>query len=127
MSSTSAPAAPAPPTATTAPPAAPAGSPDPVALLAEVLARVASMAATSDAVAPEALTIADAAKFCGVSPSMWRSLDSRGLCPAPIQIGDGGRCPRWVKAELIAWLRNGAVSRVRWQMMRDSVLPRKVG
>src|SRR5579862_24729 len=68
---------------------------------------------------PEGLAAADAAAYCGVSLSMWRGLDARGLCPLPARIGDG-KCPRWSRTELRAWLIAGAPPRDRWVVMRES-------
>ncbi len=72
----------------------------------------------------EALDAAAAARLCGIGRTRWLELDAEGLCPAPISLGP--RCPRWIKNEVLSWLRNGAVPRSRWVAMRD-VAMRRVG
>lgn len=94
--------------------------PDPAALLAEVLARVAS--AVPVGVLREGLNATEAAAFVGVSPATWRATDSRGICPAPAELGD--RCPRWGGMELRAWLLAKAPTRVQWVQVRDAMTRR---
>ena len=100
-----------------------ASVPEPIALLASVLARL-SASAPARGVEPEGLGPNDAAAYLGVSVSKLHDLNSRGFVPAPIEIGDGGRCGRWSRSELKAWLLAGAPGRVRWAMMRDAALKR---
>ena len=57
----------------------------------------------------------DAARLCGVSPRLWRALDSSGRCPRGTRLG---RAKVWVVGELQAWLAAGAPSRDRWETMR---------
>lgn len=75
------------------------------------------------ATAAEGLDAAEAARFIGVSRSMWHNLVSRGMCPSAIEIGTG-RCPRWCRTELRAWLLAGAPSRALWSQLRADALRR---
>lgn len=86
-------------------------------LLAQVLAKL-TVSVPSDAPQPEGLAGPSAAAFCGVSDSQWHDLNSRGLVPAPVLIGDG-RCRRWLRSELLAWLRAGAPARARWELTKN--------
>ncbi len=95
-------------------------------LLAEVLKQVTAACDPAAAVTPEALTADQAAVLCGVSRSKWYDLDAAGQCPAPVEIGDSGGCRRWLRSELLAWLRAGAPSRVKWLAIREAVA-RRVG
>jgi predicted DNA-binding transcriptional regulator AlpA len=70
----------------------------------------------------EALDASQAARLCGVSVSKFRAMSDRGLCPAPVELGD--RCPRWNRSELLAWLRSGAPPRSRWREMRETAIRR---
>jgi predicted DNA-binding transcriptional regulator AlpA len=72
---------------------------------------------------PEGLDAAAAARLIGISVSKFRAMDAAGEVPAPVQIGTG-RCPRWLRSELLAWLRAGAPSRLRWAQMREVLLKR---
>jgi hypothetical protein len=72
---------------------------------------------------PEGLDPSAAADFIGVHVSKLHDLNSRGLMPAPANLGDG-RCPRFVRSELLAWLIAGAPSRLRWQSMRELAMRR---
>jgi predicted DNA-binding transcriptional regulator AlpA len=71
---------------------------------------------------PEALDATEAARLCAIGRTRFLELDAEGLCPAPISLG--ARCPRWSRHELLAWLRSGAVPRVRWSAMRDALMRR---
>jgi len=90
--------------------------------LAGILARLAVAVESIGTTVPEALAPTDAAAFCGVAPSKWRDMNSRGLCPAAVELGD--RCPRWSRTELRAWLLNGAPARSRWMNIRDQAMRR---
>lgn len=70
----------------------------------------------------EGLSNAAAARFVGMSVSLWNSLNNRGLVPAPAELSE--RCPRWSRTELKAWLLAGAPARSRWNQMREVVLRR---
>lgn len=87
---------------------------------AMALARLAEALLPADQVVPEALDASQAAKLCGVGRTKWHDLNTRGLCPSPVELGD--RCPRWLRSELLAWLRAGAPPRIRWHNMRDACL-----
>lgn len=68
----------------------------------------------------EGLSPADAARFIGVSTSKFHSLNSSGMLPSPVELGD--RCPRWIRTELRAWLLAGSPSRIKWNSIRDAKL-----
>jgi predicted DNA-binding transcriptional regulator AlpA len=69
---------------------------------------------------PEGLDAEAAATFVGISRSAWYELDRRTLCPAAIMLGDSKRV--WLRSELSAWLRAGALARIHWRAMRTQVL-----
>jgi predicted DNA-binding transcriptional regulator AlpA len=92
--------------------------------LVGVLARLADAVEQQRMAAAEGLDPGAAAAFIGVSISKLHDLNTRGLMPSPAELGDGGRCPRWSRSELRAWLLAGAPSRIRWQAMRDQVMRR---
>jgi excisionase family DNA binding protein len=48
-----------------------------------------------------------------------RRLSSSGKLPAPVHIG--GRCVRWLSAEILAWLAAGAPDRKTWGTMKRSL------
>jgi hypothetical protein len=60
----------------------------------------------------------DAGPICGVSPRLWRSLDSAAKVPRGIRLG-GSRAKIWIVAELSAWLAAGAPPRDRWEAMKE--------
>ncbi|MCH7596398.1 MAG: helix-turn-helix domain-containing protein [Planctomycetes bacterium] len=64
----------------------------------------------SSATEREALPARDAAELCGVSVRHWWSLHAQGRTPASIQLG---RSRRWLRSELLAWLRAGCPPRDR--------------
>jgi predicted DNA-binding transcriptional regulator AlpA len=76
----------------------------------------------ASAVAPEGLDAAEAATLCGISRAAFYGLNRRGLVPAPVQIGDGPR--RWLRSELLAWLRQGCPSRRMWAQIREQAMRR---
>ena len=92
---------------------------DPFALALLQLLRDAAEASST-----EGLTAERAAAFVGVSVSKFYAMNLSGQIPAAVELGD--RCPRWLRSELLLWLRHGAPSRARWALMRDALL-RKVG
>jgi hypothetical protein len=65
-----------------------------------------------------AVRCGDAGSICGVSPRLWRSLDSAAKVPRGIRLG-GSRAKVWVVAELNAWLAAGAPPRDQWERMRN--------
>ena len=105
---------------------APATPPaDPLVTIIGLLERVAERVdCLADAAAAEALDPASAARFIGISVSKLHELNGRGLIPAPVNVGDSDRLPRWMRCELFAWLRAGAPSRARWSLLRDAALRR---
>ncbi len=50
---------------------------------------------------PELLTVEQAAAMAGVGKRSWWRFSSSGRAPAPVRIG---RCRRWVRSELVAWI-----------------------
>jgi predicted DNA-binding transcriptional regulator AlpA len=90
-----------------------------VQLLADIIGKLGtSITPPVDPIIPEGLDGGDAATFLGISTSKLYELDSRGLCPEPVTLGDGTRCRRWVRSELLAWLKAGAPSRSRWAILK---------
>jgi predicted DNA-binding transcriptional regulator AlpA len=63
-----------------------------------------------------ALAPADAARLLGISRASFFKLHSAGKLPLPVYLTP--RCPRWVKAELVAWLGAGAPDRQTWEKIK---------
>lgn len=63
-----------------------------------------------------ALPPADAARLLGVSRATFFKLHSAGKVPLPVYLS--ARCPRWLRAELLAWLEAGAPDRQTWQKLK---------
>lgn len=82
-----------------------------------LLERIAVAVEQSNVVA-EGLNAEDAATLIGVSRSKFLELDTQGLVPGRVEIGDG-RCPRWLRTELSNWLAAGAPCRRTWNEMRE--------
>jgi len=80
-------------------------------------------AAAVHAAPAEGLAAEDAAHLIGVSRSKWHSLVSSGLAPEPVQLGCGN-CPRWLRSELLSWLRSGAPARSTWRVIKDQSMRR---
>lgn len=99
---------------------------DAVTLLAEVLARLTANAHVNESIQPEGLDAKSAGTLLGVSVSTVYDLDSRGLMPEAVTLGDG-RCRRWLRSELLAWLRGGAPSRLKWQLIKSQASRRSAG
>jgi predicted DNA-binding transcriptional regulator AlpA len=57
---------------------------------------------------------ATAAQICDVSRSKWWSMFSAGRTPRAIRTL-GKRCPRWRRAELLAWIEAGCPDREAWE------------
>lgn len=91
--------------------------------LATVLTRLAEALEDMAGVVPEGLSPTEAARFIGVSPSKLHALDVAGLIPAAVEIGVG-RCPRYLRSELAAWLRAGCPSRAQWRIQREAAMRR---
>lgn len=70
-------------------------------------------------VVPQGMDAAATGDFLGISTSAVHDLNSRGLLPAPVLIGDG-RCHRWIRAELLDWLVAGAPTRDKWNMIKQA-------
>ena len=70
---------------------------------------------------PEGMNADAAGAFLGIAVSKVHDLNDRGLMPSPVLLGDG-RCNRWLRSELLAWLRAGAPSRARWSSMREHAM-----
>ena len=51
-----------------------------------------------------------------VSEKMVRKLDATGRLPVPVNLG---RCVRWRRQELAAWVQAGCPPRDQWEQMRD--------
>ncbi|HRK30348.1 MAG TPA: hypothetical protein PLD59_04655 [Tepidisphaeraceae bacterium] len=88
---------------------------------ADVTALLARLVELAEAGQAEGLDAASAARLIGVSRSKFLAMDSAGHVPSRVELGDG-RCPRWSRGELVAWLRAGAPTRVTWQQRRDLVM-----
>jgi predicted DNA-binding transcriptional regulator AlpA len=71
----------------------------------------------------EGLAAEDAAHLIGVSRSKFHSLVSSGLAPEPIQIGTGN-CPRWLRCEIVGWLKAGAPARSTWRVIKEQSMRR---
>ena len=65
-----------------------------------------------------AMPAADAARFIGVSSSHFYALAKTGRLPLPVRMG---RCVRWRRAELSAWIDAGCPALERWNVMRGGV------
>ena len=91
----------------------------------EVIALLARIAAAVEgaSVVPEGLNAEDAGRLCGVSRAKFLEMDGKGQTPRRVELGDG-RCPRWLRSELVAWLRRGAPSRALWTQIRQVELRR---
>ncbi len=63
------------------------------------------------------LTPTDAARVLGVSRATFFKMHSAGKLPLPVYLTS--RCPRWSRAELVAWLEAGAPDRLTWQRLKD--------
>lgn len=73
---------------------------------------------TAQPVEPIALPAANAARFIGVSLSHFYALQKTGRLPLPVRLG---RCVRWRRAELSAWMDAGCPALERWTAMRGGV------
>jgi len=65
---------------------------------------------------PLLLSAVEAAKALGISRSQLYSLHSAGRVPLPVRLG---RRTLWSREELAQWIRCGAVSREKWQAMKQ--------
>jgi predicted DNA-binding transcriptional regulator AlpA len=57
-----------------------------------------------------------AAKLCGVSPRLWRALDTSGRIPRGRRLA---RAKIWVISELREWLAAGCPTRDAWESRRQ--------
>lgn len=91
-----------------------------VELLGRLLATLGAAAQpASPELQAEGLAAPDAARLLGISTSAFYDLDSRGLVPTAVTLGDGKTLRRWRRSELIAWLAAGAPARARWEMIKS--------
>ncbi len=69
-------------------------------------------------VAPEAEALSPdhAAKLLGISRALFFRMNSAGKLPLPVYLSS--RCPRWRRAELLAWLAAGCPDRLTWTKLR---------
>ena len=79
----------------------------------EILELLKRIADALDAQQAEALDAAQAAALCNVSRAKWYGLDASGRIPEGVTIGNQRR---WLRDELIAWLRAGAPARSTWRV-----------
>jgi predicted DNA-binding transcriptional regulator AlpA len=64
--------------------------------------------------APLLVDAREAAALCGVGKSLWWSLTAQGRTPAKVRLG---RCTRWNRRELLAWIEAGCPCRDRWELI----------
>jgi predicted DNA-binding transcriptional regulator AlpA len=97
----------------------------PNAAITKLLAELADQLtrAIAEAALVEGLSAQHAARFVGVSVSKWYAMNAAGECPQAVELGASG-CPRWLRSELLAWLRSNAPVRSKWRQMRDVVMRR---
>jgi len=66
------------------------------------------------------LRTCDLAKLLGVSERDVDSLDSRGLLPLPVRLGNGKRaCKRWFRPDLIRWAEASCPPRHEWEAIKQ--------
>jgi predicted DNA-binding transcriptional regulator AlpA len=91
--------------------------------VADILDELRQIRSTLEAGPVEGLNAQAAATLAGVSRSKWHGLVSRGLAPQPVNLDVDG-CRRWLRSELVAWLRSGAPARSKWRLMREVAMRR---
>jgi predicted DNA-binding transcriptional regulator AlpA len=64
----------------------------------------------------QAANAKDSAHICGISRAQFFKLHSMGRVPAPVRLGS--RAPRWIIAELRAWLAAGCPDRETWDRLK---------
>ena len=66
--------------------------------------------------APDSLGLTDreSAKLAGVSRAHWRKLYAADQTPRPIRLG---RSVRWLRDELVAWMRAGCPPYDKWAVI----------
>jgi len=57
----------------------------------------------------------ECARLCGFTVQYWRGLDAWHRCPAPPRFG---RCKRWCRLEVEAWVLAGMPKREAWEKGR---------
>jgi predicted DNA-binding transcriptional regulator AlpA len=75
-----------------------------------------SVSDSAQALEPLAVRGDEAARLAGISPRLWRGLDSAAKVPRGVRLG---RAKVWIVAELRDWLAAGAPSRDRWETLRE--------
>ena len=91
---------------------------DPITALADEVRQLVA-ALNGAAIQPEGLSPTEAARYIGVSAAKLHSMNTAGQLPTPVELGDG-RCPRYIRSELAAWLRAGAPTRAQWAIRRET-------
>jgi len=84
--------------------------------VSKVSTRLSSVPEDNRVVEPEALPAAAAARLLGISRSQFFKLHSAGKIPMPVYLTP--RCPRWLRAELLAWLAAACPDRLTWTKLR---------
>lgn len=64
------------------------------------------------------LTAREAWELCKLSKPTWYRYKATGRLPRPVKVG-GGRCYRWWRAELLAWLKSGCPVLEKWDAMNS--------
>ena len=67
---------------------------------------------------PLLLTARQAADLCGTSERTWRTWDSAGRIPKPVNIG---RSKFWRPKEIEAWVRHGCPDRRTWSAISEEM------
>jgi excisionase family DNA binding protein len=66
---------------------------------------------------PVLLTVADLAKLLNTSQRSIYRFHASGKLPRPLRLGQQ---PRWVRAEIEAWIAAGMPSRAHWNKVREA-------
>jgi predicted DNA-binding transcriptional regulator AlpA len=102
-------------------PSTDAATPEKTANFADLERAIRDLTAKLDVLAgvvPEALTRREASTLIGVSVSHFGTMERSGeLGPMAVHVG-GERSVRYVRGELVEWLKAGAPHRIKWQAMR---------
>jgi len=65
---------------------------------------------------PLLLADSEAAGLAGVSRATWHRLRAAGKLPPPVKLG---RCVRWSRTELVAWIGAGCPPAVQWSEIQS--------